>query len=116
MSAVDLVHGPLHLMILKTLTWGPMHGYAVARWIRDVTEDVLQIEEGSLYPALHRMEERGWIEADWGVSENNRRAKFYRLTPEGRRHLTAESPNWLRFAQAVGKVLQTADGAVLRPA
>ncbi|HEX8359024.1 MAG TPA: PadR family transcriptional regulator [Longimicrobium sp.] len=116
MSAVDLVHGPLHLMILKTLSWGPMHGYAVARWIRDVTDDVLQIEEGSLYPALHRMEERGWIEADWGVSENNRRAKFYRLTPEGRRHLTAESPNWLRFAQAVGKVLQVADGAALRPA
>ncbi len=109
MTAVDLVHGPLHLMILKTLTRGPMHGYAVARWIRDVTDDVLQIEEGSLYPALHRMEQRGWIEADWGVSENNRRAKFYRLTPEGRRHLSDESPNWLRFAQAVGKVLQPPD-------
>ena len=116
MTQVDLVHGPLHLMILKTLTWGPMHGYAVARWIRDVTDDVLQIEEGSLYPALHRMEQRGWIEADWGVSENNRRAKFYRLTAEGRRHLGAESPNWLRFAQAVGKVLQSTDQPALRPA
>lgn len=115
MSGVDLVHGPLHLMILKTLTWGPMHGYAVARWIRDVTGDVLQVEEGSLYPALHRMEGRGWIEADWGVSENNRRAKFYRLTPEGRRHLSAESPNWLRFSQAVGKVLQASDRPATRP-
>ncbi len=116
MSAADLVHGPLHLMILKTLSWGPMHGYAIARWIRDVTDDVMQIEEGSLYPALHRMEQRGWIEADWGVSENNRRAKFYRLTPEGRRHLTAESPEWLRFAHAVGKVLQTVEQPAPRPA
>lgn len=108
MSTTDLAHGPLHLMILKTLTRGPMHGYAVARWIRDVTGDVLQIEEGSLYPALHRMEKRGWIVAEWGLSENNRRAKYYRLTDDGRAHLAAESPNWLRFAQAVGTVLQKA--------
>lgn len=107
MSTTDLAHGPLHLMILKTLSWGPMHGYAIARWIRDITGDVLQIEEGSLYPALHRMEKRGWIAADWGLSENNRRAKFYQLTTDGRAHLAAESPNWLRFAQAVGTVLQT---------
>ena len=108
--STDLVHGPLHLMILKTLTWGPAHGYTIARWIRQVTGDVLQIEEGSLYPALHRMEQRGWIEATWGVSENNRRAKFYRLTAHGRTHLSAESPNWLRFATAVGQVLQSAHG------
>ena len=109
MSTTDLVHGPLHLMILKTLLWGPMHGYAIARWIRHVTDDVLQIEEGSLYPALHRMEKRGWIAADWGLSENNRRAKFYHLTEDGRAHLSAESPNWLRFAKAVGTVLQTTE-------
>ena len=72
MSTTDLIHGPLHLMILKTLTWGPAHGYTIARWIRQVTEDVLQIEEGSLYPALHRLEQRGLVESTWGVSENNR--------------------------------------------
>ena len=103
----NLVQAPLHLMILKTLTWGPMHGFAIARWIRRVTDDVLQIEEGSLYPALHRMEQRGWVEADWGLSENNRKAKFYRLTQLGRDHLLSESPRWLRLAQAMGKVLQT---------
>jgi transcriptional regulator len=97
-------------MILKTLTWGPAHGYTIARWIRQVTGDVLQIEEGSLYPALHRMEQRGWIESSWGVSENNRRAKFYRLSARGRQHLNAESPNWLRFATAVGQVLQASTG------
>jgi PadR family transcriptional regulator, regulatory protein PadR len=106
MSTVDLIHGPLHLMILKTVSWGPMHGYAIARSIRQITDDVLQIEEGSLYPALHRMEQRGWIESEWGLSENNRRAKFYRPSEAGRRHLAAESSNWLQFAQAVGKVLQ----------
>ena len=110
MGATELIHGPLHLMILKTLTWGPQHGYAIARWIRTVTGDVLQIEEGSLYPALHRLEQRGLIEAEWGTSENNRKAKFYKLTTEGRRHLRSESPNWLRFATAVGQVLQAAQG------
>ena len=109
MSTADLIHGPLHLMILKTLSWGPMHGYAIAKWIRQVTEDVLQVEEGSLYPALHRMEQRGWVEATWGLSENNRRAKFYKLTSLGRRHLRDESPNWLRFAFAVGQVLQSSE-------
>ena len=109
MSAIDLVHGPLHLMILKTVSWGEMHGYAIARAIRVLTGDVLRIEEGSLYPALHRMEQRGWIAAEWGTSENNRRAKFYHLTEAGRRHLAEESPNWLSFAQAVGKVLQATE-------
>src|SRR5918996_4451235 len=107
MSKTELVHAPLHLMILKTLSWGPQHGYAIARWIRQVTGDVLRVEEGSLYPALHRLEQWGWVEAEWGLSENNRRAKFYRLTPQGRRHLRTESPKWQRFAHAVGQVLNT---------
>lgn len=112
MRVADLIQGPLHMMILKTLTWGPAHGYAIARWIREVTGDVLQIGEGSLYPALHRLEQRGLVEAEWGLSENNRRAKYYRLTREGRQHLRAESPQWLRFAHAVGQVLQAEAGPV----
>lgn len=108
MTTADLIHGPLHLMILKTLTWGPLHGYDIARSIKLVTGDVLQVEEGSLYPALHRLEQRGLIEADWGLSRNNRRARFYRLTEDGRRHLHNESPHWLRFAEAVAKVLRNA--------
>jgi PadR family transcriptional regulator, regulatory protein PadR len=110
MSTADLIQGPLHLMILKTLTGGPAHGYAIARWIRAVTEDVLRIEEGSLYPALHRLEQRGLIEAEWGRSENNRRAKYYSLTREGRRHLRSEGPHWMRFAKAVGQVLLSETG------
>ena len=109
MTTADLVHGPLHLMILKTLSWGPLHGYDVARSIRQVTGEVLQIEEGSLYPALHRLEQRGLIEADWGLSRNNRRARYYRLTQDGRRHLGRESPHWLRFADAVCRVLRNAE-------
>lgn len=112
MEKTELVHAPLHLMILKTLSWGPQHGYAIARFIRVVTDDVLRVEEGSLYPALHRLEQWGWVQAEWGLSENNRRAKFYRLTPQGGRHLRAESPKWLRFAHAVGQVLNTAKGPV----
>ncbi len=85
MAKMDLLQGTLDVLILKALSWGPLHGYAVVRWIGQRTEDALRIEEGALYPALHRMEQRGWIEAEWGVSENNRRAKFYRLTDEGKR-------------------------------
>src|SRR6185437_11043288 len=88
---LDLLQGTLDLLILKTLTWGPRHGYAVASWIRDTTEQRLQIEEGALYTALHRMEKRGWLEADWGLSENNRKAKFYQLTAQGRRQLRAQT-------------------------
>lgn len=106
MSAAELIHGPLHLMILKTLSWEPLHGYAIARAIRTLTDDVLRVEEGSLYPALHRLKQRGLVEASWGVSENNRRAKYYRLTARGRRHLASESTNWLRYADAVGNVLK----------
>jgi PadR family transcriptional regulator PadR len=108
MAKIDLLQGTLDVLILKTLSWGPLHGYAVVRWIAQRTGDALRIEEGALYPALHRMEQRGWIEAEWGVSENNRRAKFYRLTDEGRRQLQAEADSWRRYADAVGKVLQTA--------
>jgi PadR family transcriptional regulator, regulatory protein PadR len=108
MAKMDLMQGTLDVLILKALSWGPLHGYAVVRWIGQRTEDALRIEEGALYPALHRMEQRGWIEAEWGVSENNRRAKFYRLTDEGRRQLHAEAVSWQRYAEAVGKVLHAA--------
>ena len=102
---VDLLQGTLDVLILKTLSWGPMHGYGIARWVQQVTEDVLQIEEGSLYPALHRLERRGFVEAEWGLSENNRRAKYYTLTAQGRQALRAEATSWATFAAAVGKVL-----------
>jgi transcriptional regulator len=111
MSAdLDLLQGTLDLLILKTLAWGPMHGYAVARWIRSTSDDDLQIEEGALYTALHRMERRGWLESEWGISENNRRAKFYQLTGAGRRQLRTKAAVWTRYASAVSKIL-AAEGA-----
>ena len=106
---VELLQGTLDVLILKTLSWGPRHGYAVARWLQQVTDDVLRIEEGSLYPALHRLEKRGWVESEWGLSENNRRAKFYRLTAVGRSRLATETGSWHTFAHAVAKVLAAAD-------
>ena len=105
---LDLLQGTLDLLILKTLTWGPMHGYAVIRWIGDTTDADLRIEEGALYTALHRMDKRGWLESEWGLSENNRKAKYYQLTPLGRKQLRAKADVWTRYAQAVFKVLQTA--------
>ncbi|HEY2806561.1 MAG TPA: PadR family transcriptional regulator [Gemmatimonadales bacterium] len=105
---LELVQGTLDLLVLKALAWGPRHGYAVARWVSQTTDDDLQIEEGALYTALHRMESRGWLEADWGLSENNRKAKFYQLTASGRRQLRAGAARWTRYATAVFKVLQTA--------
>ena len=107
-AQTDLLQGTLDLLVLKTLSWGPAHGYSVARWIQQLTEDVLQVGEGSLYPALHRLEERGWVESEWRRSENNRKAKFYKLTPLGRTQLRTESATWTRFAAAVAKVLQAA--------
>ena len=104
-SSLELLRGTLDVMILKTLSWGPAHGYSVASWIEQVTEDALRIEEGSLYPALHRLERRGWITAEWGLSENNRRAKYYQLTAEGERQLRVDAQGWGRFVEAVGKVL-----------
>ena len=102
---LELLQGTLDVLVLKTLTWGPRHGYAIARWVRDTTDDLLRIEEGSLYPALHRLEKRGWIEAEWGLSENNRRAKYYQLTTKGRQQLRAEAETWARYSAAVTKVL-----------
>ena len=102
---LDLLRGTLDLLILKTLSWGPMHGLAVLRWIEDVTGQRLRIEEGALYPALHRLEQRGWLDAEWGYTERNRKAKFYRLTTSGRRQLTAELSKWSRYIEAVGLVL-----------
>lgn len=104
---LELLKGTLDVLVLKTLSWGPMHGYAVANWIRQRTESVLLVEEGALYPALHRLERRGWIESEWGVSENNRKAKFYQLTTRGRAQLRAEVTSWARYAHAVSQVLQT---------
>ena len=104
-----LLQGTVELLVLKTLSWGPMHGYGIASWIESATGDVLRVEEGSLYPALYRMTRKGWIRPEWGVSENNRRAKFYRLTPRGRQQLRAETANWQGFVDAVSKVLKTTE-------
>ena len=103
----DLLQGTLDLLILKTLSWGPAHGYAVARWIEQLTGEVLRIGEGSLYPALHRLEERGWLASSWQLSSTKRRTKVYRLTTKGRQEFRAEAGAWTQFAEAVYKVLKT---------
>ena len=103
----DLVQGTLDLLILKTVALEPLHGWAIAQRIRQLSHDVLQVQQGSLYPALQRLERRGWIAASWGASENNRRARFYRLTRAGRRHLDREQAGWERLASAIGLVLRT---------
>jgi transcriptional regulator len=100
-----LLHGTLDALVLKTLSAGPRHGYGIARWLEDVTGQAVVVEEGSLYPALYRMERRGWIEADWATSELGRRAKFYRLTRRGRAQLATETSAWEEFSRAVSKVL-----------
>lgn len=105
-ESADLLQGTLGIVILKALLLGPAHGFAVARWIEDATADVLRIEEGSLYPALRRLEDRGWVTSEWGLSENNRRARFYSITAAGRRHLRSEAAVWLRYSQAVTRVLR----------
>jgi transcriptional regulator len=102
---LEFKRGAIELLILKTLSWGPMHGYGIARWIQTITDDALRVEEGSLYPALNRLEDKEMVEAEWGVSENNRRAKFYSLTARGRQALLAEAESWNRFAVAIAKVL-----------
>jgi PadR family transcriptional regulator len=107
-ATLELLQGTLDLLILKTLSWGPKHGYSVARLIREKSEDVFLIEEGALYPALHRLERRGWIESEWGLSENNRKARFYQLTARGRAQLRAEVTTWQRYTKAVAGVLQPA--------
>ncbi len=105
---LDLLQGTLDVLILKTLSWGSTHGYGVSRAIRQRTDEVLAVEDAALYQALHRLERREWIEAEWGLSENNRRAKYYRLTPAGRRQLKSEAATWREYAAAVFKVLETA--------
>jgi transcriptional regulator len=107
-ESADLLQGTVGILILKALLAGPTHGYGVARWIETTTDDVLRLEEGSLYPALRRLEDRGWVTSEWGLSENNRRAKYYTLTGAGRAHLRAEAAVWLRYAGAVTQVLQAA--------
>ena len=100
-----MLHGTLDAIVLKTLSWGSRHGYGIAKWIEEATDEAVIVEEGSLYPALYRMERRGWIEAEWGTSELGRRAKFYRLTAKGRRQLASETQEWAKFATAVSKIL-----------
>ena len=109
---MEMIKGTLDILVLKSLSWGPMHGYAVTRWIRETTDDTLQVEEGALYPALHRMEERGWLKAEWGLSENNRRAKFYALTTLGSKQLEIGSSRWTTFAESVAKILNATDRPV----
>jgi PadR family transcriptional regulator PadR len=101
----ELLHGTLDALILKALSHGRRHGYGIARWLEETMHEIVQIEEGSLYPALYRMEKRGWIEAEWDLSELNRRAKFYRLTKKGRQQLAVETQNWAAFSAAVSRVL-----------
>src|SRR5215212_7873106 len=110
-TKADLLQGTLDMLILKALSAGPMHGYGVGQRIELLAEEMLKVEEGSLYPALYRLEERGWVKSDWGKSENNRRARFYALTAKGRKQLGLEEENWRRLVLAVGKVMQTAGGA-----
>jgi PadR family transcriptional regulator PadR len=106
-SSNTLLQGTLDGLILKTLSWGPRHGYGVARWIRDVSDSALNIEDRALYLALHRLEERGWVEASWGLSDNNRKAKYYELTAAGRRELKAERERLTEYARAVIRVFDT---------
>lgn len=108
-SNSDILQGTLALLVLKTLACGPMHGYGITLHIQRVSNEVLRVEEGSLYPALHRMEQEGWISAEWGVSDNNRRARYYQLTAAGRKQLAAEEKSWTRLTQAVASVLQFAE-------
>ena len=106
MTNADQLHGTLDMLVLKVLESGPMHGYGIAGRLQQLSVDVLRVEEGSLYPALYRMEQRGWIRSAWGVSDNNRRARFYELTRKGRRQLGLERESWLRMAGAVARVLE----------
>jgi PadR family transcriptional regulator PadR len=107
-SRLDLLQGTLDLLILRTLQAGPMHGWAVSDRIQQISQEVLQVNQGSLYPALHRLEHQGWIKAEWGVSELGRRARFYRLTATGRKQLEFESLNWDKLSAAIGRVLKMA--------
>lgn len=107
-NRIELLQGTLDMLILQTLQWGPQHGYGVSRVIHSNSHDVLNVESGSLYPALHRLEKEGWIASEWGLSENKQRAKFYRLTAAGRKHLLSEESRWEEFVKAVGAVMKPA--------
>src|SRR5579859_868550 len=104
---MDLLQGTLDMLILKALKLGPMHGFGISVLIRQVSEQVLRVDQGSLYPALYRLERRGWIESEWGISENNRKAKFYKLTPTGRKQLFEETSNWQKLTRAINLILKT---------
>jgi len=108
-QSLELVQGTLDMLVLKALVFGPRHGYAVARWVRDTTDGRLSVEEGALYTALHRLERRGWVSSEWGVSENNRRAKYYSLEGEGRRQLQTQARTWAEYAEAVFAVLRAGE-------
>src|SRR4051812_35958184 len=105
---MELMLGTLDVLVLRGLAWGPKHGYAVARWIEECSRGSLTVLDGALYTSLHRMEQRGWIAAEWGVSPTGRRAKFYRLTPDGKKQLEAETKNWSEYVLAVGRVMRAA--------
>jgi len=109
-SDLNLVRGTLDLLVLKALSFGPTHGYAVSQWIRDVTDSALLVEEGSLYPALHRLERRSWVQAEWGVSDTGRRARFYRLTGDGRERLETELDTWRRYSAAIERAVSATEG------
>ena len=106
---IEVLQGTLDLLVLRALAWGPMHGYGVITWLKQRTDEELQVEDTALYPALHRLENRELIESEWGLSENNRRAKFYRLTAEGRKALRAETDEWARYVGVMAKVLRLAE-------
>jgi transcriptional regulator len=105
---IDLPQGTLDLLILRTLALGPQHGWAISERVQQVSSDVLQIQQGSLYPALHRLERRGWIKSNWGISDNNRKAKFYELTPSGKKQLAVETESWRKLTVAVTQILESA--------
>jgi PadR family transcriptional regulator PadR len=105
MSKIELLQGTLDMLVLRILSAGPMHGWGIAQRIQLLSKDVLQVEEGSIYPALYRMEHKGWIDAEWGQSENNRRAKYYQLTKEGQKQLASESRDWARICAAIGSIM-----------
>jgi PadR family transcriptional regulator, regulatory protein PadR len=107
-DSLDLLKGTLDVLVLKALTFGPRHGYAVAQWIDEATRGTLQIEEGALYHGLHRLEKKGWVTSEWGVSESNRRAKYYKLAPLGRKQLAVQTATWTRYAEAIFAALRTA--------
>lgn len=109
-ESVDLLRGTLDFLILKALTWGPQHGFEISRWITETSDQALEVEEGALYPALHRMERRGWLGAEWAMTESNRRAKYYQLTRLGREQLRSQDREWRRYVAVVGKIVAAAKG------